>query len=66
MKQSLGSKNGSQIIGGCCGVGPDLIKGLSELKLNKTEDIFNKAKMKFKNYGIIKMNFLTLLNFQTI
>ena len=25
-------KNGSQIIGGCCGVGPDLIKGLSELK----------------------------------
>ena len=25
-------KNGSQIIGGCCGVGPDLIKPLSTLK----------------------------------
>ena len=26
-------KNGSQIIGGCCGIGPDLIKSLSNLKL---------------------------------
>ena len=26
-------KNGSQIIGGCCGIGPDLIKSLSKLKL---------------------------------
>ena len=26
-------KNGSQIIGGCCGVGPDLIKSLSSLEL---------------------------------
>ena len=26
-------ENGSQIIGGCCGIGPDLIKSLSNLKL---------------------------------
>ena len=26
-------KNGSQIIGGCCGIGPNLIKSLSKLKL---------------------------------
>ena len=26
-------KNGSQIIGGCCGIGPDLIKSLSSLEL---------------------------------
>ncbi len=26
-------KNGSQIVGGCCGIGPDLIKSLSKLKL---------------------------------
>ena len=26
-------KNGSQIIGGCCGIGPNLIKSLSKVKL---------------------------------